>query len=160
MPERPAPFSAYQATVPAEWLDYNGHMHDASFGIALSEANELVFEALGLSRDYRETAGASLYTVEYHIRYLAECSLGQVLTATTILVAADAKMMRLYTELLHADGRPTATGESLYLHVDTSRGKTCPMPAERQEQVLGMLAAHASLPRPTHLGRGVGAARG
>jgi acyl-CoA thioesterase FadM len=151
------PFAEYRTTVPAGWLDYNGHMHDASYGIALSDANEELFTALDLSREYRERTGASLYTVESHIRYLAECSLGQTLSATTVVVAAGAKKVHLYTELLREDGSPAATGESLYLHVDTALGTTSPMPVDRQDRVQAMVAAHAQLPRPSHLGRGVGA---
>jgi acyl-CoA thioester hydrolase len=158
--EQPLPFSTYSCEVRPEWLDYNGHMHDASYGIVLSDANEEVFAALGLSAGYRATTGASLYTVEVHIRYLAECSLGQRLTATTIMVAADAKKVRLYTELLHDNGRLAATGESLYVHVGPAPVGTTPLPADRQARVQEMLSAHADLPRPAHLGLGLGAARG
>jgi len=159
MGERPMPFSTYRTQVRSEWLDYNGHMHDASYGIALSDANEELFHVLGLSSDYRAASGASLYTVECHIRYLAECSLGQVLSAYTIMVAADARKVRLYTELLVDDGPPAATGDSLYLHVDTALGKTTAMPSDRHDLVQEMLSAHANLPRPAHLGLGVGAGR-
>jgi acyl-CoA thioester hydrolase len=154
-----APFAAYRSEVRAEWLDYNGHMHDASYGIALSDANEVLFEALGLSADYRDSSAASLYTVEYHIRYLAECSLGQVLSARTLLVAADTRKIRLSTELVSDDGTVVATGESLYLHVDTTRGVTSDLPPDRHARVQELLAAHAPLPRPAHLGLGVGAPR-
>jgi acyl-CoA thioester hydrolase len=159
MGERPRPFSTYRTEVREEWLDYNGHMHDASYGIALSDANEELFAALGLSSDYRATAGAALFTVECHIRYLSECSLGQTLRADTIMVAADTRKVRLYTELLHANGRAAATGEFLYLHVDTTLGATTAMPPDRLDLVRAMLSAHADLPRPAHLGLGVGAAR-
>ncbi|MBA2531031.1 MAG: thioesterase family protein [Nocardioidaceae bacterium] len=152
-----APFSTYRSKVRREWLDYNGHMHDASYGIVLSDANEELFAGLGLSADYREATGASLYTVESHIRYLAECALGEALTASTILVSADARKMHLHTELLHEDGHPVATGEFFYLHVDAALGKVTPMPLDRHKRVLEMLAAHAALPRPSHLGRGLAA---
>ena len=49
-----APFTAYRERVRAEWLDYNGHLHDASYATVLSDAHELVFEDLGLSADYRD----------------------------------------------------------------------------------------------------------
>jgi acyl-CoA thioester hydrolase len=75
------------------------------------------------------------------------------------MVAADTRKVRLYTELLHADGRAAATGEFLYLHVDTTLGATTAMPSDRADLVQGMLFAHADLPRPPHLGLGVGAAR-
>jgi len=152
------PFSTYRTVVRAEWLDYNGHMHDASYAAVLSDANEELFAALGLSADYRAATGASFYTVECHIRFLASCSLGQALRASTTMVAADAKKVRLHTELL-GNGEPVATGESLYLHVDTARGVVTAMQPDRQARVQNMLAAHAALPRPAHLGLGVGAAR-
>lgn len=159
MVERLEPFATYRVEVRSEWLDYNGHMHDASYGIVLSDANEELFAALGLSADYRASTGASFYTVECHIRYLAECSLGDVLSASTIVVSADAKKMRLYTELRHDDGRLAATGDSLYVHVDTTHGLTSEMPSDRQRRVQAMSVAHANLPRPPHLGLGVGAFR-
>lgn len=155
----PALFSTYSTKVRSEWLDYNGHMHDASYGIVLSDANEELFAALDLSADYRGTHGASFYTVECHIRYLAECTLGQTLNATTLMVAADARKIRLYTELVRDDGRPAASGDSLYLHIDTARGAVTAMPPDRDERVQSLLLAHASLPRPSRLGLGVGAAR-
>jgi acyl-CoA thioesterase FadM len=158
MDEAPAPFSRYESEVRPEWLDYNGHMHDASYAIALSDANEELFEALDLSADYRASSGAAFYTVETHIRFLAECGPGQTLTARTLIVDAGPKKMRLYTELL-CDGQLAATGESLYLHVDATVGATTPMPSDRQARVEQLLHAHAGLPRPAHLGRGVGAFR-
>jgi acyl-CoA thioesterase FadM len=157
MDDVPGPFAGYRTAVPAEWLDYNGHMHDASYGIALSDANEELFAWLGLSREYREQTAASLYTVEYHIRYLAECGLGQALSATTLVLAAGAKWVHLYTELLRDGSDVAATGESLYLHVDTALGVTTALPVDRQQRVQAMVEAHAGLPRPSHLGRGVGA---
>jgi acyl-CoA thioesterase FadM len=159
MGDETAPFSSYTIEVPSEWLDYNGHMHDASYAIALSDANEELFAALGLSAEYRQMTGASLFTVECHIRFLAECSLGQVLSADTIMVDAGPRKVRLYTELLHQDRRPAATGEFLYLHVDAARGVTTDMPPSSLTRVQDLLDAHAGLPRPAHLGLGVGAAR-
>jgi acyl-CoA thioester hydrolase len=50
-----------------------------------------------------------------------------------------------------------ATGESLYVHVDTAAGRSAPLPEDRQARVDALVAAHAGLPRPDHLGRGVGA---
>jgi acyl-CoA thioester hydrolase len=50
-----------------------------------------------------------------------------------------------------------ATGECLYLHVDTAAGRTVPLPDDRQARVDALRDAHAGLPRPAHLGLGVGA---
>jgi acyl-CoA thioesterase FadM len=146
-----APFAAYRSEVQAEWLDYNGHMHDSSYGIALSDANEELFVRLGLSAEYRASTGASLYTVESHLRYLAECTQGHTLSAHTRVLDADEKRVLLYTELFRDDDVLVATGEVLYLHVDTTAGATTPMPADRQARVRELLASHATLPRPDGL---------
>lgn len=151
-----APFTAYCEQVRPEWLDYNGHLNDASYAVVLSAAHELVLDDLGLSADYRASHGASMFTVETHIRYLSECSAGQTLTAATILVDADGKRLRLHSEL-YADGVLAATGESLYLHVDTMAGRTATLPDDRRARVEAMLEAQSGLPRPAHLGLGVGA---
>jgi acyl-CoA thioester hydrolase len=150
-----APFAAYHQPVRPEWLDYNGHLNDASYSLVLSAAHELVLESLGLSADYRASHRASMFTVETHLRYLDEVSEGQVLTAATTLVEADRKRLRLHSEL-YADGRLAATGECLYLHVDTVAGRSAPLPDDRWARVEAMLEAHAALPRPPHLGLGVG----
>jgi acyl-CoA thioesterase FadM len=150
-----APFAAYREQVRPEWIDFNGHLHDASYATVFADAHELVLESLGLSADYRTSHEAAMFTVETHIRFLAECAEGQTLTVTTVLVDADAKRVRLHSELF-ADGVLAATAESLYLHVDIASGRTAPLPVDRQARVDAMLAAHGGLPRPAHLGLGVG----
>jgi acyl-CoA thioesterase FadM len=151
-----APFAAYRQPVRPEWLDYNGHLNDASYAVVITAAHELLLESLGLSADYRASHRASMFTVETHLRYLAEVGDGQVLTAATTLVEADRKRLRLHSEL-YADGGLVATGESLYLHVDTTTARVAPLPEDRWARVEALLSTHADLPRPPHLGLGVGA---
>jgi acyl-CoA thioester hydrolase len=139
-----ATFTAYHEQVHPEWLDYNGHLNDASYAIVLTRAHELLLESLGLSAAYRESHQASMFTVEMHLAYVAEVRAGQTLTASTRVVEADQKRLRLRSEL-YADGVVAATGECLYLHVDTSAGRTAPLPADRQARVDALLAAHAEV---------------
>jgi acyl-CoA thioesterase FadM len=153
-------FTRYATEVRDEWIDYNGHLNDAGYAIVLSEANEVLLDELGLSERYRERTGCAMYTVECHIRYLAECSRGDRLDAASFLVSADVKRLRVHTALTNAGGRLVATGEHMYLHVDDAAGRVTAMPAERWSAVDAMLAAHAGLERPGYLGRGVGAGLG
>ena len=97
-----------------------------------------------------------MYTVESHIRYLAEALRGDVIEAVSVLVSADAKRLRIHTMLRRDDGIPVATGEYLYLHVDQAVGSVTPMPPDRWAAVNALLSAHAALDRPGHLGRGIG----
>jgi acyl-CoA thioester hydrolase len=158
-PARPAaPYARYRTEVRDEWIDYNGHLHDAGYAIVLSEANEVLLAHLGLSEGYRADTGRAMFTAESHIRYLAAANRGDVIEAASLLVSADAKRIRIHT-LLSRDGVPVATGEYLYLHVDVAAGGVTAMPADRRAAVDALLAAHASLDRPAHLGLGVGAPR-
>jgi acyl-CoA thioester hydrolase len=156
--EEPRLFTAYRQQVRPEWLDYNGHLNDAGYAVVLSAAHEVLLDHLGLSAAYRESHQAAMFTVETHIRFLAECSGGQTLTAATMVVDADRKRLRLHSEV-YADGTLVATGESLYLHVDAAAGRTAPLPDDRWQLVERMRRAHADLPRPPHLGVGVGVSR-
>jgi len=152
----PGLFARYATEVRDEWIDYNGHLHDAGYAVVLSEANEVLLDELGLSERYRARTRCAIYTVESHIRYLAECRRGDRIEAASFLVSADAKRLRVHTALTRADGVLAATGEHLYLHVDDAAGRVTAMPPERWAAVEAMLAAHAGVERPGHLGRGIG----
>ena len=155
VPGSSAPFARYTTEIGHEWIDYNGHLNDAGYAVLLSEANEVLLAYLDLSADYRARTGRAMYTVECHIRYLAECKLGDILEATSILVSADAKRLRVYTAFTRVDGTAVATGEHLYLHFDEAAGRVTPMGPDRWEAVQVLLAAHADLDRPEYLGRGI-----
>ena len=135
-------FREYRCEVPERFIDYNGHMNDASYAQVLTDANELFLDALGLSAAYREATGCALYTVEMNIRFLREVSLGDVLTAETVLSTHDRKRVRLGTTVLDAEGEPVATGDSLYLHVDTGEGSVTEFPADRAEVLDRTQQAH------------------
>lgn len=156
LPEAGAPFTAYHEGVRDEWLDYNGHLNDASYAIVLTRAHELLLEHLGLSAAYRESHGASMFTVEMDLRYVAEVSSGQTLTAATTVVDADHKRLRLHSEV-YADGELAATGDCLYLHVDTTAGRTAPLPADRLARVEALRAAHTGRVTTPNEGRPAGA---
>lgn len=152
-------FAAYGSGVRTEWLDYNGHMTDSAYAVVCSEANELLLDALDLGAAYREATGCAMYTVEAHLRYLNEVGPGSKLHAETLVVAADAKRLRIHTTVLADDGVPVLTGEYLFLHMDHDTGRVAPFPPERAAVVQMALAAHEALERPAHLGLGVGAPR-
>ena len=151
----PGAFARYRTDVREEWIDYNGHLHDAGYAIVLSEANEVLLDDLGLSASYRARTGRAMYTAECHIRYLAECGPGDRLGAASLLVGADVKRLRVHTALTRADGTLVATGEHLYLHVDDAAGRVTAMPPDRWAAVAALLTEHASLARPAYLGRGI-----
>jgi len=133
--------------VPESAIDYNGHMNDAAYAEVLADANELFLDALGLSVSYRERTGCALYTVEMTIKFLREASLGDTLRGESWLATCDAKRLGVHTRILGADGEPVATGDTLYLHVDTAAGGVRPFPEDQGAVLAEVRASHAdSLP--------------
>ncbi len=66
--------------VPQGWTDYNGHMNEAHYLEAGSRATDRFMELIGADEDY-VAGGRSYFTVESHVRYLAEAHAGDRLTA-------------------------------------------------------------------------------
>ncbi|MEO6821528.1 MAG: thioesterase family protein [Candidatus Nanopelagicales bacterium] len=156
---QPSPFRGYQTGVRPDWLDYNGHMNDSAYAVVCTEANEMLLDALGVGAAYRESTGAAMYTVEAHLRYLREVGPDAQLRAETVLIDADAKRLRVHTTVIDQTDAPVLTGEYLFLHMDVRTGKVASFPPDRDAVVKSVLAAHEPLPRPAHIGLGVGAPR-
>jgi acyl-CoA thioesterase FadM len=138
------PFAGFSYRVPEAAIDYNGHMNDAAYAQVLSDANEVFLDVLGLSATYRKATGCSMYTVEITIKFLREVGLDDGVTAQTFMASHDAKRIRLHTSLL-VDGSPVATGDSLYLHVDTETGRVRPFPEDRMRTLADVQTAHDSV---------------
>jgi acyl-CoA thioester hydrolase len=135
------PFTAFSCGVPPTAIDYNGHMNDAAYAQVLTDANELFLEALGLSADYRERTGCAMYTVEITLKFLHEVSASDVIRAESRVSSHDAKRLRVETTLRVGD-TDVASGDSLYLHVDTNTGRVSEFPADRAEVLSKAEADH------------------
>ena len=153
------PFVGPDIAVRDEWCDYNGHVNDSAYAVMCTAANEAFLDYLGVSADYLTRTGCTTYTVEAHLRFLAEVKAGATLTSETVLIDADAKRLRIHTTLFN-QGTLVLTGEYLYLHMDQNQGKVAPFPDDRASVLDTVKTAHATLDLPAHIGRGVGAPRG
>ncbi|GGF44116.1 4-hydroxybenzoyl-CoA thioesterase [Marmoricola endophyticus] len=132
------PLCTWREDVRPEWIDYNGHLSEAYYVLVLGHATDAAMEVLGLGTDYRERSGASLFTLEAHVRYLDQIGPGEQLEARTTVIGHTSKLLRLWHELW-ADGRLRATEEVLGLHVQTTGddARSAPFP----EDVAARIAA-------------------
>ena len=155
LPEQQVPYREHKAEVLPSWIDYNGHMTEFRYLQVMSEASDVLLEDLGLDRDYLDQ-GYSVYTVETHLRHLAEAKLGDVLYVTTQIISADEKRVRLWHSCVTAAGVEVATAEQMWLHVDMKAGRTAPFQAPMANRIDAMARAHAVLPLPEGAGRSIG----
>ena len=118
-----APLRLYEATVPVDWVDYNGHMNDSRFFQVTSEAGDRLMRFIGVDEQY--LTHSSYYTVESHVNFGAQAKAGDRLYATVQLLSHDAKRLHHFTSIHRADDDTlVATAEHMMLHVDTAAGRS------------------------------------
>ncbi len=149
------PIPTMQRQVPPDWTDYNNHMNEARYLQCFADATDAFMRMAGIDDAYI-AAGKSLFTVETHIRHVDEVRALEPIVATTQVLEAGGKRLRLFHWLRHADGRLLATGEHMLLHVDLATRATCEPGPEVAARLAGIAAAQAGLPLPEGAGRAVG----
>jgi acyl-CoA thioester hydrolase len=150
----PGPLHTGGRTVPADWIDYNGHMMDGYYSIAFTEATDALLDHLGLGAAYRERTGSSIYTVESHLCFFRSVRAGVRLRYASQLLGVDAKRLHAFHRMTDADtGDELAANELMLLHVDVATERVTPMPPQRREGAATLSAAHAALPVPPTAGR-------
>ena len=100
------------------WIDYNGHLRDAYYVVALSLAIDDVMDRLGLDAAYRMRTRCTLYTLELHIHYLHEIKAADELIVATSVLDCDAKRIHAACDLRcpRIDGA-AAAAELMLMHV-------------------------------------------
>lgn len=109
------------------WIDYNGHLSEAYYVLVLGHATDEVMSLVGLGPAYRAGTGASLFTVEAHVRYLDQVGLGEDLEVRSWVIGSSSKLLWVWHELW-AGGTLRATEEILGVHVDVATGRSSPFP--------------------------------
>ncbi len=151
-----APAELYTTTIPAEWIDYNGHMSEGFYSVAFAYTTDAWMDYIGLDAGYRARTRGTIYTVEVHINFLRDLRLGDELRHTTQLLGYDTRRMHVFHAMYHVgQGYLAATCEAMLLHVDQNIERVAPM----SEDILAFLEeiqpAHAALPRPSQAGRSI-----
>jgi acyl-CoA thioester hydrolase len=109
----------YGTPILPEWIDYNGHLRDAYYGLIFSQSTDALMDRIGLDAPYRARTGCTLYTVEMHLHYLQEVKAADTAEVQLRILGLDTKRIHVALELM-------------LLHVRQLEGKvaTAPFPAE------------------------------
>jgi carnitine 3-dehydrogenase len=142
--------------IPAEWVDFNGHVNESRYLQVLTDASDAFIRYLGVDAAYL-AGGCSYFTAETHLSFLAQTHAEDVVDVSTQVLAGDEKRLHLYHRLERPiDGAVLAESETMLLHVDTRHGKVAPAGAGVAEHVRQVAEAHSHLPRPERAGRRIG----
>jgi len=146
----------FDTVVRPEWVDYNQHLSDFRYGEIFGDAMDVIYRRNGVDDAYRKS-GNMFYTVESHVKHLAEAKSGESLTVTTQVLAVDDKRLHVFHRLRRVrDGALIAVAEQMHLHVDTAAAKAAPMAPALQAQWDSLRQAHSALPFPPEAGKPVG----
>lgn len=139
--------------VQPEWIDYNEHMTEYCYLKLFGDATDVVLAKIGAGAEY-VAAGHSWYTVETHIRHLGQSRLGEPIEVRTRVLAADAKRLHLFHEMVSLkQDAVIATAEHMLVHVDAKAEKSAPAPQVMQDATQALIAGQAQLALPEGVGR-------
>jgi acyl-CoA thioester hydrolase len=129
----------YRATIEPSWIDYNGHLRDAYYGLVASYAVDGVMDFLGLDAAYRERTRCTLYTLEVHLHYLHEVKSSDDLGVVSSVLDFDRKRIQVGCRFICSRvSEPVATAEMMLLHV---RQEDKPSVASFPDEVTAKLEA-------------------
>ena len=108
----------YRTEISKDWIDYNGHVRDAYYGVVLSLATDALMDHhLGLDPAYRERTSCTLYSLESHIHWLREVKFGATIEVDAHVLGYDSKRLHLGTDLRVAgQASVAAAAEYMLLH--------------------------------------------
>lgn len=144
------PLPTLHRVVPIDWTDYNGHMNESRYGQVFSDAGDVVMAMIGADA-YYIAEGMSYFTVDNHIRYLAETLAGDEIRVRTQVLEARGKKLRLYHEMMHGDGRLLATCNQLLIHVSLETRRSCEPRSDVLDRLTALGEAQAKLPAPASM---------
>jgi carnitine 3-dehydrogenase len=154
-PDFSKPLLMYESVVLPDWLDYNGHMNESRYLQVFSDASDALLQFIGMDEEYR-SQGFSFYTVETHIRHLNEVGGSEPLKVETQLLGFDEKRIRINHIMLHPpSGKVLATGEHMFLHVDTEKSRAVKMGSAIYDKLEKIWKGHQNLSVPEYAGKGI-----
>jgi acyl-CoA thioester hydrolase len=139
----------YRTGIAANWIDYNGHLRDAYYGLILSHGIDALMERIGLDAPYRTRTGCTLYTLEMHIHYLREVKGDASVSAEVRILGVDRKRIHAAFDLM-VDGhdQPAACAEAMLLHVQQAPAASSqPFPPEIAAAIAALQRSTATLPQ-------------
>ncbi len=128
MPQLPI----YHAKIDPQWIDYNGHLRDAYYGLVASYAIDDLMDFLGLDAAYRASTHCTLYSLELHLHFLHEVKSTDDLRVESSILDFDRKRIHVGCRFMCSRvSEPVATTDMMLLHVHQGeKPSSAPFPSE------------------------------
>jgi acyl-CoA thioester hydrolase len=136
----------YRTELAPEWIDYNGHLRDAFYGLIVSYACDALMDRIGMDAAYREHTRDTIYTLEMHTHFFHEVKGSDSVFVNVRILGTDQKRIHAAFDIVRdRDAVVAASVEMMLLHVH--QGETpasAPFPPEIASAVTRLAAATAS----------------
>lgn len=150
------PLVTWRGAVSPDWVDYNGHLRDAYYGLIFSFATDAWMDQIGLDALGRAETGHTLYTLESHQNFLIEVKGGAAVEVHTQILGADHKRVQVFHTLLRSDNATVlATNELMLCNIDTMGPRSAAFAPSVAARLALVAQAHRHWPRPLHAGRSI-----
>ena len=136
----------YHAKIEPQWIDFNGHLRDAYYGLVASYAIDDLMDFLGLDAGYRARTHCTLYTLEVHLHFLHEVKSTDDLRVESAILDFDRKRIHAGCRFMCSRvSDPVATTDMMLLHVHQGdKPRSAPFPEEVQAKLAGLQASAAA----------------
>ena len=150
------PLVTWRGTVSPDWVDYNGHLRDAYYGLIFSFATDAWMDQIGLDEPGRAETWHTIYTLESHQNFLLEVAVDTAVEVHTQVLGADHKRVQLFHTLLRSDNAAVlATTELMLCNIDTTGPRSAAFAPSVAALLQPMVQAHGHWPRPPQVGRSI-----
>ena len=148
-----APVICPEQTVIEDWIDYNGHLNMAFYNVIFDRGVDHVYDLLGIGAEYAQSGQGSCFTMEVHLHYLSELSLGDNVCVHFQLLDYDSKRLHFFEQLYHqGEGYLAATSDQIGMHVDMQTRRSAPFPESVIDRLERLKQAHSPLAVPPQVG--------
>ena len=136
----------HQETVPADYMDENGHMNVRYYFELAERAYNAFYASLGLGKIYASADVYGTFALEQHVRYFAEIMAGDEVSVHVRLAALSPKRSYKIGFLVN-DTRDqlAAMVETVAMNIDMRKRRGAPFPAEPMAALTELLSRHQSL---------------
>lgn len=160
LPELQAPFTSAEMAVEEGWIDYNGHMNVAYYGLVFDKALDVVYEKIGIGETYVAQRGMGSFALQVHQHYLQEIRMGERYRIEMLLLDSDHKRWHHMAWMTKVEtGEVAATYECLSMNVDHKTRRSASLPDDVIARLARIVEAQKSVPRPPQTGAALGIRR-
>jgi acyl-CoA thioester hydrolase len=139
----------YRDVILDDYIDLMGHMNVMWYTHLFTKATGVLFQQVGLNREYFHAHQAGTFALKQSFTYLVELKEGEEVTIRTRVLGRSAKKLHVMHIMTKGEPEvPAAICEFLAAHIDMKVRRTAPFPPDIAAAIDRLVKEHAALAWP------------